>query len=599
MINHTRTLKPQTLCLILLVLTLTVTFVPWLGDTLFNTKGEPREALVALSMVNTGDYILPATYGTDIPYKPPLLAWLIAACSWLTGGVVTEFSSRLPSVLATFLMVIGGYRFFLKRSDGDYVTSLATAIVTITTVEVYRAATACRVDMVLTACTVTAIYALESASRLNSRRRIVNIPAIVLMTCAVLTKGPVGMILPCLVTGIYLLIRGRRFWPTFGIMTLNGLLSLVIPAIWYYGAWLHGGERFLRLAMEENFGRFTGTMSYDSHLNPWWYNLVTLVAGMSPYTLLALMALFVAPWRRLKGSLKGLWSRIRGLDDATLLSLTASTVIFIFYCIPASKRSVYLLPMYPFLSYFIVRLGQWLIARRSRVVAIYALIIASLGEIVSWAVWGFHIVGPAGAEDHLKGALADMVDGLYNESFGISDWGLLITAIVVCGVTLAMTKRVSASKKAAGALCSTLAIYWVLGATLLPRTLNPKSDIVIAREVERLDPGVSHTYTYNSVSMMRYFTAGFYLGDRLRMFAPEQGSSQSVDGAASQPLPESGYLIVGERELPSWQELYGNDYTAETIWKGSRRSSDTRSVPLIMRFSRRHQSAAGVDSHDF
>ena len=34
-------------------------FIPWLGDTLFNTKGEPREAIVAVSMLNSGNYILP------------------------------------------------------------------------------------------------------------------------------------------------------------------------------------------------------------------------------------------------------------------------------------------------------------------------------------------------------------------------------------------------------------------------------------------------------------------------------------------------------------------------------------------------------------
>ena len=58
-----------------LLLVLIVTFVPWLGDTLFNTKGEPREALVAVTMLNSGDFILPESYGADIPYKPPFLAW--------------------------------------------------------------------------------------------------------------------------------------------------------------------------------------------------------------------------------------------------------------------------------------------------------------------------------------------------------------------------------------------------------------------------------------------------------------------------------------------------------------------------------------------
>lgn len=86
--------------------------VPWLGETLFNTKGEPREAIVAVSMLESGDWILPVSYGADIPYKPPFLAWLIAGFSLLlNGGVVNEFTSRLPSALAAVAMIAAGFGF--------------------------------------------------------------------------------------------------------------------------------------------------------------------------------------------------------------------------------------------------------------------------------------------------------------------------------------------------------------------------------------------------------------------------------------------------------------------------------------------------------
>ena len=98
-----------------LPLVLIVTFVPWLGDTLFNTKGEPREALVAVTMLNSGDFILPESYGADIPYKPPFLAWLIAAASTLTGGI-SEFASRLPSAAAVIAMALATFFFFARKS---------------------------------------------------------------------------------------------------------------------------------------------------------------------------------------------------------------------------------------------------------------------------------------------------------------------------------------------------------------------------------------------------------------------------------------------------------------------------------------------------
>ena len=48
---------------------LTVCFfslILFLGNALFNTKGEPREAVVALSMLNEGNFILPINNGVDM-----------------------------------------------------------------------------------------------------------------------------------------------------------------------------------------------------------------------------------------------------------------------------------------------------------------------------------------------------------------------------------------------------------------------------------------------------------------------------------------------------------------------------------------------------
>ena len=49
----------------------TLVIIPFLGETIFYSKGEPREAIVAYSMLESGNWILPLNYGTDIAYKPP------------------------------------------------------------------------------------------------------------------------------------------------------------------------------------------------------------------------------------------------------------------------------------------------------------------------------------------------------------------------------------------------------------------------------------------------------------------------------------------------------------------------------------------------
>lgn len=51
--NHRKalSLQPQIILLIIAALLL----LPWLGTTWFNSKGEPREAIVAMSILQSGE----------------------------------------------------------------------------------------------------------------------------------------------------------------------------------------------------------------------------------------------------------------------------------------------------------------------------------------------------------------------------------------------------------------------------------------------------------------------------------------------------------------------------------------------------------------
>lgn len=350
-----------------LFIALVILWIPWLGETLFYSKGEPREAVVAVSMLQQGDWVLPVSCGSDIPYKPPFLAWLIAIFATVfNGGTVNEFVSRLPSALAAIFLVMATFS-WAKKERGERF-ALYMSLILATSIEFYRAAVACRVDMVLTACMVGAMYVLYSV---NSHRGSDNFwrycVATVLLTCATLTKGPVGALLPCLVMGLYFLFSGHRFFPTLGRMTALCVASFVVPAVWYYYAWQHGGSEFLQLVWEENFQRLAGTMPYESHVKPFWYNFLTIIVGMLPWTLLVIMS--VSALRRLVQ---------QPFKQPGLMAVTAVATIVIFYCIPSSKRSVYLLPAYPFMAYGVASIAEALIETRintafSRVLAFVAI----------------------------------------------------------------------------------------------------------------------------------------------------------------------------------------------------------------------------------
>ena len=323
--------------------------VPFLGETIFYSKGEPREAIVAYTMLESGNWILPTNYGVEIAYKPPFLYWTIAVISSVLGGV-TEFSARMPSALAFLAMQLVFFSFVAKRKDVK--TAFLTSILLLSSFEVHRAAVACRLDMLQVSLIVISLCLLFRWDEKNCK----GIPwlAVLLMACATLTKGPVGSIFPCLGIGVYQLLRGRSFGKTFFSLLGIGLLSLIPLGIWFWAAYQQGGEAFVNLMLEENTGRFFRKMSYASHENPLWYNFLTIIWGWVPWTLVLLISLFGLKWKKIRllpegasvgERLKKAWCKFRSQSPLQLFAWVVILTIFIFYCIPKSKRSVYLLPI--------------------------------------------------------------------------------------------------------------------------------------------------------------------------------------------------------------------------------------------------------------
>lgn len=566
----------------LLAAVLTVLYVPWLGETLFNTKGEPREAIVALSMVESGNYVLPVSMGADIAYKPPMLAWLIVAASWLTGGV-NEMASRLPSALACIAMCLSTAAFVARRRG--VATGVVTALVTATSFEVFRAAGACRVDMLLSCMVVMAILAI-----MGRRDRLgkpgLSWTAVALMSVAVLTKGPVGMLLPCLVAGVVMLVKGDRPVAVAGWLALAGALSLIAPAAWYVAAWQRGGQVFLDLAMEENLGRFMGRMSYSSHENPFYYNFITLAAGMAPYTLLALMAAAVASrrWGRAKALLSLRWWR--SLDEATLVALVTTVVVVAFYTIPKSKRSVYLLPVYPFVSYFVALMIRWLVANKPTVVRVYATIIGVLTVLPSLVGLILAVAPLETLTAGMKAETARYVAAIGGAAAGWFD-KFLVVAVAAVGVDLlvvAWQRRVATSHVVAMMLASTLALYVALSAVFFPAVLNTKSDRHLVGTIEAAAAG-ERVYMWLDDPMLRYYTINFYMNDSLRLLERPAGSATLQDDATGQGAPREGYLLVGERDLEKFKAGHG-DVELEEVMRSPARSCDTRQVVTLQRFKR-------------
>lgn len=532
-------------CVIAVMLT-----VPFLGLTDFYSKGEPREAVVAYTMVEHGNWILPINNGGDIPYKPPFFHWCIALFSLLQGHV-SEFTSRLPSALALVAMSVGGFVFFAKRKNANM--ALLATLLSLTAFEVHRAGINCRVDMVNTAFMVGALFLMFRWWERGKH----TMPwlAILCMSGATLTKGPVGMLLPCAVMGVFMLTQRESLWSIVWRLGLTALLSLVLPLCWYYAAYLQGGDEFLRLVKEENIDRLLGKMAYESHENPFWYNFLTLITGWLPYTLLFVFSLFVLPWKRFSKS--GFMQSVRRAEPMQVFVWLAFGLILFFYCIPKSKRSVYLLPCYPFMAWLMAQYVVWLVANRLSAVKAYAWLMGVLGVVLSVA---FVVLKTGVVPDtlfHGKHA-ADNIAMLHAlESISVSPshllFALLPAAVGVATIMTLMKKDDNLRNRVVWlSLSVVVTLFLALDSMFQPAVLNTKADKPLAPQIEqRFD--MTKMYSYMSSPMLHFFSLNFYLGDRIQQFEKVK--------------PEDGVLMIPEDDVEEFKKTVGRGYCLQRVWQ--------------------------------
>ena len=631
----------ENLPLIAVITAAILMLLPFLGLTEFNTKGEPREAVVALSMLKDGDWILPVNNGVDIPYKPPFFHYCIAVVSLIFGGV-NEYTSRLPSALALIALAVGCFAFYRRRLSAS--VALVGSLLLLTSFEVHRAGVNCRVDMVLTVFTVGAMLLFYRWWERGSHG--VPVWAVLCMSCAVLTKGPVGFIVPCFVMGVFTLLRGGGFWRTFLAYAGFALLSCILPAVWYVAAWHEGSDKFLNLVYEENIGRMTGTMSYESHTHAFPYNFFTLFTGWVPWTLLLVMSLFAKPWKGIANASKGLWGslsptattdddaqenvkennnktkgnnnkdvagegfseekkvgkgkclveiarrlriRIMTIPPVKLFTWLGFLLVLFFYCLPSSKRSVYLLPCYPFMAVIIAEYIEWLWQTRRRgVLRAYTIIIVALSLLLTAAFVAVRLGAVPDTMFHGKHA-ADNIAILHAlRDTPMNLWTLILVCLpVMCAVFAVrdmMTKRTREWRGTMyyNLLMPVIVLFIALDGFYQPLVLNTKSLRPMAEYIARTFPG-EPVYQYVNDRMMHFFGADFYLNDTIAQFETPVNAMYKNKMKREIHTPQRGVLVVPEGDFEGLAKRHP-DYTFTLVHTSTRNVAEMKQHISFYRF---------------
>ncbi|MEW4488227.1 glycosyltransferase family 39 protein [Thalassoglobus sp. JC818] len=301
-----------------------VAFLTNLGGPHLWDRDEPRNAGCAAEMLAANDWVKP-TFNAELREHKPVLTYWFMMISYAIFGV-TEFSARLPSALlgigSSLLTWLIGRRLFGARAGLWAGVAIAT---TLMFGVASRAATP-DAPLIFFSTLAIAIYVVGTTSKTDSETVFEkdfpdSWPAILgmyaAMGMAVLAKGPIGLVLPTAVIGMFLLIRRlpegssdspstwsarirklaapfapvhflKTCWTMKPITCLACVAAIALP--WYL--WVHfrtDGEWTYGFFVKHNVGRAMNSM--DGHRGNILFYPATLIVGFFPWSIFWLITL--------------------------------------------------------------------------------------------------------------------------------------------------------------------------------------------------------------------------------------------------------------------------------------------------------------------
>jgi 4-amino-4-deoxy-L-arabinose transferase-like glycosyltransferase len=361
-----------------------------LGTARLWDRDEPRNAGCAAEMLSRNDWVVPVFNGQLRSQKPALLYWLIMSTYGVFG--VNEWAARLPSalmgmgtVLLTYAM---GRRLFSPTAAFWGAVALATSLF----FDVAARAATPDATLIFFCTLAIALFVLgvfpnqaaseappssDGAANIRSPfSRVlkwqVALTLYAALGLAVLTKGPVGLVLPVAVLGMFLLLV-RRVEPARGTwigailrvispanfvgacLQLRPITALLVVALvalpWYAwvglrtnGAWLEG---FL---WHDNVRRALETL--EDHRGSILFYPAAILAGCFPWSVFALPVILetVASLRRADSH-----------KPAILICVSWIGVYVGLFSLAQTKLPSYVTPCYPAIALLIgMLIERWM-----------------------------------------------------------------------------------------------------------------------------------------------------------------------------------------------------------------------------------------------
>jgi len=333
-------------------------------------------------MMARGNLVSPTLNDAPRHDKPILIYWAQAVSVSVLG--VSEIGFRLPSIVFAVLWMLALYRFCARHTDRR--TAQVAALVMALSLAVGFIAKAAISDALLNlfiALSMFGIYDYFCAERDGRPTRRLLYYTYAMLGLGFLTKGPVAVFFPLLVSGLFFVsagawrawLRALFFWPGWLVF-----LAIVVP--WHVAVFLDQGDAFFRgFYLKHNVNRYSST--FEGHGGKWYYYLV-----VAPFVLMPFFGWLLAIAGKVGGRLRRTPLGTRqgdGLLERFLLLWFV--VVFVFFSFSGTQLPHYLLygctPVFILLAAYRPEFERRLLAYAPLI--LFALILAALPEILVFA----------------------------------------------------------------------------------------------------------------------------------------------------------------------------------------------------------------------
>src|SRR5262245_11243113 len=294
---------------------------------------EGRYVGVALEMLWSGNWLEPTLDTLPYFHKPPLFYWLTAASLGTFG--INAWAGRLSSLLAATACALSLYHFLWRWSG--HAQARTALLVLLTAPFFYGGAQFANMDMLVAACIsgtiLCAAHGVLGTSDGARPSRSALLGAYALAALGLLAKGLIGIAIPAIVIGIWLVFVGRP-WMILRLVWLPGVaLFAVLGLPWFLLMQARYPGFFAYFFVHHHFERFAA--QGFNNPQPFWFLVVVFAALTLPWSA------FLVGAARAYPETAGRSRQVQALMWIWLIST------LIFFSIPTSKLIGYVMVALP------------------------------------------------------------------------------------------------------------------------------------------------------------------------------------------------------------------------------------------------------------